>query len=44
MIVNRMPADAADQSEVLADVRRMLIDAGLDEAQTGSARTPAAAR
>ena len=29
-----MPADAADQSEVLADVRRMLIDAGLDEAQT----------
>jgi energy-coupling factor transporter ATP-binding protein EcfA2 len=34
VIVNRMPADAADQSEVLADVRRMLIDAGLDEAQT----------
>lgn len=34
VIVNRMPADAADQAEVLTDVRRMLIEGGLDDAQT----------
>lgn len=30
IIVNRMPPDPADRAEVLADVRRLLADAGLD--------------
>lgn len=29
VIVNRMPADAADRAEVLADLRRLLVEAGL---------------
>lgn len=34
VIVNRMPADADDRSEVLTDVRRLLSDAGLENVQT----------
>src|ERR671919_182430 len=34
VIVNRMPADASDQADVLADVRRLLVEAGLEDAQT----------
>ena len=30
VVVNRMPPDADDRQEVLADVRRLLADAGLD--------------
>ncbi len=30
VVVNRMPPDAADRSDVLADVRRLLAEAGLD--------------
>ena len=30
VVVNRMPPDADDRAEVLADVRRLLADAGLD--------------
>lgn len=30
VIVNRMPPDPADRAEVLADVRRLLADAGMD--------------
>jgi energy-coupling factor transporter ATP-binding protein EcfA2 len=41
VIVNRMPADATDQAEVLVDVRRMLIEAGLDDAQTVGQDAPA---
>ncbi len=31
VIVNRMPADAGDRAEVLGDVRRLLIEAGLSD-------------
>lgn len=34
VIVNRMPADAADQADVLADVLRLLSEAGLESVQT----------
>jgi energy-coupling factor transporter ATP-binding protein EcfA2 len=30
IVINRMPADPADRREILADVRRLLTDAGLD--------------
>jgi 50S ribosome-binding GTPase len=41
VIVNRMPPDPADQAEILADVRRLLTQAGLDEAQAGVDDAPA---
>jgi energy-coupling factor transporter ATP-binding protein EcfA2 len=34
VIVNRMPADAAEQADILADVRRLLTAADLDRART----------
>jgi energy-coupling factor transporter ATP-binding protein EcfA2 len=34
VIVNRMPPDDADRAEVVTDVRRLLTEAGLDDAQT----------
>ncbi len=34
VIVNRMPSDATDEADVLADVRRMLAEGGLDAAQS----------
>jgi energy-coupling factor transporter ATP-binding protein EcfA2 len=36
VIVNRMPADATDQADVLADVRRLLSEAGLERVQTAT--------
>ncbi|HET9085245.1 MAG TPA: GTPase [Candidatus Limnocylindrales bacterium] len=41
VIVNRMPPDPSDQAEILADVRRLLTEAGLDEAQAGVEDAPA---
>src|SRR4029079_9836162 len=41
IIVNRMPPDPGDRDEVLADVRRLLTEAGLDEAQAGVEDQPA---
>jgi 50S ribosome-binding GTPase len=41
VIVNRMPADTTDQAEVLADVRRLLADAGLEGVQTTREDAPA---
>jgi hypothetical protein len=41
VIVNRMPADTTDQAEVLADVRRLLADAGLEGVQTTNEDAPA---
>jgi energy-coupling factor transporter ATP-binding protein EcfA2 len=41
VIVNRMPADATDQADVLADVRRLLSEAGLESAQTPTEDAPA---
>jgi energy-coupling factor transporter ATP-binding protein EcfA2 len=41
VIVNRMPPDAGDRSDVLTDVRRLLTEAGLDGVQgDGDASTP----
>lgn len=42
-IVNRMPPDAADRREVIRDVRRLLVGAGLSDAigAGGTARAPA---
>ena len=40
VIVNRMPAAASDQAEILADVRRLLSEAGLDPAQTTGDDSP----
>jgi energy-coupling factor transporter ATP-binding protein EcfA2 len=40
VIVNRMPPDAAEQAEILADVGRLLTEAGLDDAE----RSPEAPR
>ncbi len=42
-IVNRMPPDAADRGEVIRDVRRLLVEAGLSDALGGGgmARAPA---
>jgi len=34
VVVNRMPPDAEDRADVLADVRRLLAEAGLDELLT----------
>ncbi len=42
VIVNRMPPDPVDQAEVLADVRRMLTDAGLDAARSHGRWSPGA--
>jgi energy-coupling factor transporter ATP-binding protein EcfA2 len=36
VVVNRMPADAAEQADILADVRRLLAAADLDRARTPS--------
>ena len=41
VIVNRMPPDPADREDILADVRRLLTEAGLDEAQSGVEGEPA---
>ena len=41
VIVNRMPADATDQADVLADVRRLLSEAGLESVQTPTEKAPA---
>lgn len=41
VIVNRMPADVSDQADVLADVRRLLSDAGLESAQALAGEAPA---
>ena len=41
VIVNRMPPDPSDRADVLADVRRLLSEAGLDEAQSGVEDGPA---
>ena len=41
VIVNRMPPDASDRADILADVRRLLSGAGLDEAQSGVEDGPA---
>ena len=41
VIVNRMPADATDQADVLADVQRLLSEAGLEGVQTVSEDAPA---
>ena len=40
VIVNRMPPDAADQADILADVRRLLAEAGLDAVQAGGEDAP----
>ena len=40
VIVNRMPPDAADRADVLADVRRLLAEAGLDDVQAASEDAP----
>ena len=40
VIVNRMPADPSDQADIVADVRRLLMEAGLDDAQSGVADGP----
>ena len=40
VIVNRMPSDAADQADILADVRRLLAEAGLDAVQAGGEDGP----
>jgi energy-coupling factor transporter ATP-binding protein EcfA2 len=40
VIVNRMPAGAGDQADVLADVRRLLTDAGLDNVQAPGEDVP----
>ena len=42
VIVNRMPPDAADRADILADIRRLLSEAGLDAVQ--AAGEDAAAR
>jgi energy-coupling factor transporter ATP-binding protein EcfA2 len=41
VIVNRMPPDPSDRADILADVRRLLSEAGLDEAQSGVEDGPA---
>lgn len=41
VIVNRMPADTTDQADVLADVQRLLSEAGLESVQTSTDGAPA---
>ena len=41
VIVNRMPPDPSDRADVVADVGRLLSEAGLDEAQSGVEDAPA---
>jgi energy-coupling factor transporter ATP-binding protein EcfA2 len=41
VIVNRMPADASDQADVLADVQRLLVEAGLEGVQAPTEDGPA---
>jgi energy-coupling factor transporter ATP-binding protein EcfA2 len=40
VIVNRMPAEAPDQADILADVRRLLADAGLEDVQSFGGEAP----
>jgi len=40
VIVNRMPPDPTDRADILADVRRLLTEARLDEAQSGVEDAP----
>jgi energy-coupling factor transporter ATP-binding protein EcfA2 len=40
VIVNRMPPDAADRAEVVADIRRLLSEAGLDGVQAADEAAP----
>ena len=40
VIVNRMPPDATDRGDILADVRRLLAEAGLENVQAGSEDAP----
>ena len=40
VIVNRMPPDASDRADILADVRRLLAEAGFDAVQTGGEDAP----
>jgi len=40
VIVNRMPPDPSDQADVLADVRRLLAEAGLTAVQTSTEDAP----
>jgi len=41
VIVNRMPDDPIDQADVLADVGRLLAEAGLEDVQAPGTETPA---
>ena len=41
VIVNRMPDDPIDQADVLADVGRLLAEAGLEDVQAPGTKTPA---
>jgi energy-coupling factor transporter ATP-binding protein EcfA2 len=41
VIVNRMPADVTEQADVLADVQRLLTEAGLEHVQTPAVDAPA---
>jgi energy-coupling factor transporter ATP-binding protein EcfA2 len=41
VIVNRMPADPSDQADILADVARLLADAGLDALRGSTEAGPA---
>lgn len=41
VIVNRMPPDAADRADILADIRRLLSEAGLDAVQAAGEDAPA---
>ncbi|HET8785603.1 MAG TPA: GTPase, partial [Candidatus Limnocylindrales bacterium] len=40
VIVNRMPPDASDGADILADVRRLLVEAGLDGVRAGVGSEP----
>ncbi len=40
VIVNRMPPDAGDRAEVVADIRRLLTEAGLDGVQAADEAAP----
>ena len=40
VIVNRMPPDASDRADILADVERLLVEAGLDGVRSGVGTEP----
>jgi hypothetical protein len=40
VVVNRMPPDAADRAEVLADIRRLVADAGLNDLLAATSDRP----